>query len=255
MLYLYGLIEPDERGNCIPDQIPVGVTGAVQIQEVTEGLLVFGADADDDILPKRRNLLAHTRVLEAFNPGNTLLPMRFGMTSPSMERVTDVLAAQRAEVAAAFDAIRGAVELGLRVSFPKDAALSQTLVDHPDLAAERARLAAFSKPPHFETAEFGRRLGEALDRRRQQAQKAVVSALSDRLRRYVLRAPEDDAQVLALDVLVETDQQDRLAAELSKAVEGLRFAPSAEPWIRVVGPIPPYSFVQLNLGEADRDAA
>jgi hypothetical protein len=252
MIYLYGLIE---GGNAPALEPPVGVTGPVEVAALGQDQLIYGPGSEDEILPKRRNLLAHTRVLEHYGTQHNILPMRFGMTSPSLDRVGHLVTSQRKDIDAAFDKLRGCVELGVRVTYPEDPALTATLGADPALAAERARLGRFARPPHFETAEFGRRLGEAMDRRRQRAQRQLVDRIAPLCRTYVLRAPEEETQVLAMDVVVARTEQDHLAHVLAEVLDTVDFAPGAEPSVRIVGPIPAYSFVRLSLGDIEAEAA
>ena len=248
MIYLYGLTEPGAP----PDPGIIagldGVTGPVRTAPTSAGTLVYGPHDGTEIAPKRRTMRAHIRVLETLADagGGTLLPMRFGMWATDVAEVDAALVRQAAEVADAFDTVRRRVEVGLRISFPRDAALRRTLAEDPALDAERARLASGASG-HFENAEFGRRLGEALDRRRGRAQASIVSALKPAMAGYVLKAPSDDVEVLSVDALVPRDTVDTLAEAAQAAAVATDFAPGAEAIVRVIGPVPPYSFVRLTL--------
>jgi hypothetical protein len=79
MIYLYGLLEP---GAADPGEVlssVAGVTGPVGVTDLGAAILVHGASDGLEILPRRRHLLAHARVLEALAGRGALLPMRFGM--------------------------------------------------------------------------------------------------------------------------------------------------------------------------------
>lgn len=255
MIYLYGLLHPEAEVNRLDLDALRGVTDAVNLAQTQQGYLLYGPAPDGEILPKRRFMLAHTRVLEAANALGTLLPMRFGMSAPDLEDVTAMLTAEADAITAQFTRLAGAVELGLRIDFPRGAALEATLEESPTLARERDRLARMPQPPHFQAAELGRKLAEALDRRRGAAQKALASKLAPHLRDYVLRKPEADTQVICLDALVERSREDGLAQTVEAATRDLPFAPGAEAQIRLIGPVPAYSFVQLRLGQQTSAAA
>jgi hypothetical protein len=253
MIYLYAILEP--RHPAEPAELAAldGVTGPVALTDLPGARLVHGPAGDATILPRRRLLLAHALVLEGLAARGAVLPMRFGMhAEPSA--IASILAAQATEVAAQLDAVRGCVEFGIRVSFPREAALAATVAEDAALGAERAQLASRPVANRMETAEFGRRLAERLDRRRMVAQRALLGALAPQLAGHVLRAPDDDVQVLAIDALVAASRVDGLATSVETLARDCGFAPGAEPQVRLVGPGPAYSFVQLTLDTSRRAA-
>lgn len=256
MIYLYGLLPGGEARQFASAQtdIPDGVTGPVRLVDAGSFTLICGAADDAEIAPKRRLLLAHARILEALSEHLPVLPMRFGMTAPDLDTVAGMLDEQATVLRAAFDEIAGKSEFGLRVDVPRDAALRATIAAEPALAAERDRLAA-GRPGMHAAADFGHRLAERLDRRRQAAQRALIAALRDHWSRHVLRVPETDVQVLAVDVLISAGTETALAEAVDAAVQVTDFAAGAEPQVRLVGPAPPYSFVDIRLPSPGREAA
>ena len=254
MIYLYGLLEPDFAGGGLSLDGLEGVTGPVGITDLGTALLVHGPSETSEILPRRRQLLAHARVLETLSGLGTILPMRFGMVLQDRTELAAIIAHQGTEIRSQFDAVRGCAEYGIRVSFPREAALAALVEGDAALAAERDRIAATGGARRMEAAEFGRRLAERLDRRRAVAQKAILTELAPELAGHVLRAPEEDVQVLALDALVRDAAAEGLAARVEAAARRSGFAPGAEPEVRLVGPGPAYSFVRLTLDTSRRAA-
>ncbi|ACM03608.1 GvpL/GvpF family gas vesicle protein [Cereibacter sphaeroides] len=254
MIYLYGLLEEPASGHEVLAGM-AGVTGPIALAGLPGGILIYSSATEADILPRRRLLLAHTQVLEAAAWFGNLLPMRFGMMASNLAEVEVMLASRLTELCAAFDRVRDRVELGLRLSFPREPALAATLATAPDLAAERARLLTLRKPDPMAQAEFGRRLAERLDARRGEAQRFLLQSLRPLWVDHRLRVPESDVQVFAVDVLVEDGAQDRLAAALVKAAADCRFAPRVEPALRVIGPVPMFNFVDLVLSPHSEEVA
>jgi hypothetical protein len=162
--------------------------------------------------------------------------------------VAGILARQSAEIGAQFDAVRGCAEYGIRVSFPRAPALAALVEADATLAAERDRIARAQGPRRLEAAEFGRHLAERLDRRRAARSGDLIATSRRNSPAYVLRAPEEDVQVLAIDALVPTGARKAWASRIEAAgAEHLSFAPGAEPQVGIVGPGPAYSFVRLTL--------
>ncbi|MEM7520417.1 MAG: GvpL/GvpF family gas vesicle protein [Pseudomonadota bacterium] len=247
MIYLYGLLEPDTDADCSVIEGIGGVTGPVQTATLPQGILVFGPHDGSEILAKRRYLLAHARVLEAILALGTVLPMRFGMMSADVTEIEALFAAQAALIEAQQVKLRNAVEMGLRIEFEREPALAQTLTHHGALTAERDRLMQQKGVSHFLHAEFGRKLSEALERHRTDAQRDVIRALKPHVRDIMVRAPDSDVQVLSAHVLIHRDDEGALADAVSKALQSLDFGGASEPLIKLVGPEPPYHFVNLSL--------
>ncbi len=245
MTYLYGLldcdVEPATAGLA-------GVTGPVGATRVDRGWLIHGPSESLEILPRRKHLLAHARVQEMLMEQGTLLPMRFGMIVTEFSEVTGLIARRAAEISAQFDRLAGKAEIGLRVAFPREAALQAALAGNDDLRREHDRLSRQQHPPHFVVAEFGRRLAEALDRNRGAAQRRLVAALRDGWDAYVLKAPDSDVEVLSVECLVPASSVDVVAARAQEEALALEaFAGGAEPLVQVVGPLPAFHFVTLSL--------
>lgn len=255
MIYLYGLVEanPDMLRSSL-NGVP-GLQGPLDVSALEGWSLVHSEQDDAEILPKRRLMLTHTRALEQMLNCGAVLPARFGLVARDVAETAELVAAQIPRIAAEFDRIRGAVELGLRVSFPRQTALEATLAQFPELAQQRDALAHRGAEARYAIAEFGGRLAEAIDRRRGAAQSTLVAALSPRVRDHVLRAPDADCEVLRAEFLVDMDTQAEFEAHVEDAVSRLDFAPGAEPLIQIVGPVPVYNFVQLNLSLATEEVA
>ena len=162
---------------------------------------------------------------------------------------------RRAELEKHAQRLQGHVEIGLRVRFPRDRALAQVMADTPDFIAERDRLMGQGRAAYFAQADFGRRLAEALDTRRTRAQKALLAALRPHVRDHVLRAPEEDIEVLRAEFLVAATGIDRFSQIAHELASGLGFAGAAEPEVQVIGPAPPYHFLSLSLAFDDTSEA
>lgn len=252
MIYLYGVL-PGGTDRCAVPEMSDGVTGPVRIADAGPFRLVYGPSDDHEIAPKRRRLLAHARTLEACAQHAPVLPMRFGLTAPDIETVAKTLTAQETVLSTAFETVAGRAEFGVRVDLARPSALTAAIAAEPDLAAEHARLAA-GPPARRAAADFGRRLADRLDRRRAAAQRTMISELRRDWTRHLVRAPETDVQILAVDALFPPAEAQAVARRVEEAARATGFAPDAEPTVRMVGPNPPYSFVDLHLPSPAREA-
>lgn len=256
MIYLYGLAAADCEHVASRLDGMTGLQAPLQQTQIGDWTLVHSDHDDQEILPKRRLLLAHTTVLEQMVSMGTVLPARFGLVANDIAEVTTLIHAMQEKIATEFDKVRGAIELGIRVSFPRQAALAATLQGNPRLHAERAALQKKGPQAHFEIAEFGGKLADHLDRRRAQAQRRLLDALLPMARDHVLRKPEEDTEVLRAEFLVDEQMQTAFETMVTTAASDLDFAPGEEASIQVIGPVPMYNFVRLNLTfDVDQAAA
>lgn len=256
MIYLYGLFE-GKRGDletALSDSI--GLQSALEISAVGPWFLVSSLHDDPEVLPKRRLMLAHTRILEKMISVGTVLPARFGLIAEQLTCTCDLINAQHELVAREFDRVRGCVELGVRIAFPRGPALEATLVEYPALAKERNSLSLAGAEAHFAIADFGGRLADRLDRRRGRAQRAILDAIVPFAQAHVLRKPDEDTEVLRAEFLIGATAQEGFLDAVVAAAEKLEFAPGCEASIQIVGPVPMYNFVNLSLAlEPDKAAA
>lgn len=247
MIYLYGLIEqPVSQMEQHLTTTP-GLQGPLQTCPIGPWALVFSDHDDAEILPKRRLLLAHTRVLEHLLALGTILPARFGLVADNLAKVETMILAKAPTITQEFARVHGCFELGIRVNYPRRPALDATLAEDQGLLRERDRLAKLGPEAHFAMAEFGGRLADRLDRRRGAAQAQLLRALVPLCRGHVLRKPEEDTEVLRAEFLISAEGQAAFIAAVEQATLPLTFAPGAEPAIQVVGPVPMYNFVRLSL--------
>ena len=89
--YVYGIIR---AAHSPPRQDIQGIGDPPRpVRVLREGeLAAIVSDAPEELRPKRRDLLAHQRVLDEAGAGGVVLPMRFGSASPDADTVTTVLA-------------------------------------------------------------------------------------------------------------------------------------------------------------------
>ncbi len=247
-LYLYAIFQ--DAVPTLQDAL-AGLKGATpgppRQLDIAGRTVIVGAHDGGEILQTRRRMLAHTHILETAMSHAPLLPMRFGHVAQSPDDLATLLEHHSAAIDAQFERLGNNVEVGLRVSFPRSAALEALILEDPTLAAHRDRLTGRGAEAHFDRIELGRRVAEQLDRRRTSAQHLLVSALTKQCASHILRAPEEDVEILRAECLIAPDDIGSLGNWADTAARASGFAPDAEPEVRLVGPVPPYHFVNLAL--------
>lgn len=249
-LYIYGLLcaAPDGLAQTLTEMKTPDGAGPAELIEAGPFIAVASPHDGSEVLQRRRNMLAHTRLLEASMPYTTVLPMRFGIVADQVPMFAEMLSQKEPEIRSQFETLDGSVELGLRIAWPRDAALSALAASEPSLRERHIVLAARGPEAHYQRIEFGRKVAEALDSRRKTAESALLEVLRPISRSHILRAAEEDVEVLRAEFLVAADRQSEFIEVTEAAVEACDFAAGAPAAVRCVGPAPAYNFVSLSLG-------
>lgn len=248
-LYAYG-VQRAEQAQPL-DAGMTGLDGAPLSHVDAGGLAVLVSPiAVGEVRRTRRNMLTHLRLLETAMASGPVLPMRFGVIADDAEGLRAVIAPRRSELAALLDRHDGHAEFGLRITFPRDPALAALTAARPDLAARRAALAAEGIRARDALITLGQHVADGLEQRRKAAERTLMAHLKPLAADFVLRAPEDDVEVLRAEFLLPLSQADAFAAAATAAASALDFAPGTVPEMRLVGPVPPYNFVSIHLDRA-----
>lgn len=252
-LYLYGVMRDGAAAGVAGAPLP----GAGPVEVVPAGGVAVLASPMPPEAPRRtrRNLLAHARVLEAAMGRGAVLPMRFGVIADDAAALRRSLAPRLGDLHRLLDRFEGLAEFGLRVGWPREAALAALAAARPDLAARRAALARRGAAGRDGLIDLGREVAEALAARRAQAQRALLAALSPLAEEIAVAAPETDVEALRGEVLLAPAREAAFLAAVEAAARALPVAPAAAPEIRWVGPSPVYTFATLTLDRPDAPAA
>jgi hypothetical protein len=230
-LYLYGVTRPRE--------VPARLTerGVSLIESEGRAAIVSGLEAAP-VQASRHNLLAHADVVEELHGQAVVLPTRFGTVLEDRDAALELLSLP--DVERLLELHREHSELTLKGTYD-DTVLAQ--VARP-LAPLRE---AYRKAP---TMESGVALGEAvtqgLAERRANDLDRVLERLHDHVEEVVASEPLGELGALDVALLVRRDAVAAIEAALEQAAEEL----SPPLRLRLVGPLPPYSFVSLELSAA-----
>jgi hypothetical protein len=191
----------------------------------------------EEVRPKRRDLLAHQRVLDAAGKEGVVLPIRFASVSPDDETVITVLAERADHLLERLRVLDGKAEYNVKANHNEEAVLHLVLADNDEIRS----LAQANQQAGGGSQEDRVRLGEMIA----VALQAREAADADLLQRELgptaeafSAAPSSTGWLANLSFLLDRDS----AAEFLDTVDRLRRQyPHLE--LRVNGPLPPYSFV------------
>jgi hypothetical protein len=240
--YVYGILPAAEQRPISTSGVGgsgVGVVECAGVAALTSrlrGTALGGAD-----------VRAHWRVLEEAFGHATVLPLRFGMMMDSEEAVRERLLEPNAErLVGLLRQMTGLVQLNVKGRYDEQLLLRDIVRSNPAVAALRKRLqdSTNAATAYSDRIRLGQLVGDAIERRRDQDASLALRALEPlAVAASVERAVESNA-AFNLAFLVERDEQ----PTFDERVTDLRDELGERIQIRYLGPLPPYSFAEAELG-------
>lgn len=222
---------------------PVRVVGAGDIAALVSDL------PPGDTPGRREDLEAHARVLSSVVQETTVVPMRFGMVFDDDEELREVLLEGHVgTLREVLESVEDCVQMTLKAFYDEQEWLAEIVRDRPDIAELSATV---GEQPEAATRNARIRLGElvarAVEQRRVTEEDAVLRRLDPLARELRVETPRHERGVLHTHILVARRERAALDAavrELSEEPNGLQ--------LRYVGPLAPWSFVDLALEAGGR---
>jgi len=193
----------------------------------------------------RDNLMAHQRVVEESMRHADVLPVAFGTVARDDRDVREkLLRREHDELHDHLAYVQGRVELGLKVLWNRDRLFAEIVAERQDIRALRDLVA--DRPPdsaYFERIQLGELTNAALNDKRDREAEAIVEELRPFAVDVQLNRLLSDLMILNAAFLVDKDQVQTFDAQVRQLgelhVDRLKF--------QYVGPLPPYSFVNINV--------
>lgn len=240
--YVYGVVHAADASS----SKLTGINDEPVSPVASEGLAALTSDVPDEFLEAGRDeLLTHSRVLEQALENGTVLPMRFGVVLPDEKSVRDeLLAPHSEELEAQLRDMDGKVEINLKVLHDEEIILREALAEIPEAAELRQSIQG--KPEdatYYERIRLGELIAQALDDKREQTGPGIVERLSPHAVAVQVGEPAHERMALNASFLVERKNLERF----DKAVDELGEAQGGRIRIKYTGPLPPHSFVELEM--------
>jgi hypothetical protein len=201
-----------------------------------EGVAVLATEIDDDeVLPSRANLLAHTRIIERATEHATVVPVRFGTVVPNEETLAEgYLAVEADRLRATLTRLDGHRELRVRGRYDEAAVVRSVVGADPKAVRLRERGGLEDR------IQLGERIVAGIAERRDRDRDAVVEVLGPFAAAVDVTDVTEPLDAFALSFLVAQEELagfDARVEALAEAVEGMLS-------LELIGPMPPYSFVE-----------
>jgi hypothetical protein len=187
----------------------------------------------------RRNMMAHTRVMEEVMQEFTILPVRFGTVAPNVEAIQEkVLKRRFGGLVGLFNEVEDHAEMGLKAFWYEDAIFQEIVAENQTVRTLRDNLLGRS----LEETYYDRiRLGEMVERimfeKRTQDSEQILGRLRPLADKTVVNQVVTDRMVLNGAFLVPKAQQ----AAFDEAVRTLDEEMGKRLIFKYVGPVPPYN--------------
>ncbi|MEU0989961.1 GvpL/GvpF family gas vesicle protein [Streptomyces sp. NPDC005953] len=225
------------RAGATPPRDATGVGGpAVPVRTVRSGrVAAVVSDAPARLRARRRDLLAHQALLMGLAEDGPVLPMRFGVIAPDEAVLREQLVADEASHLATLDRLAGHLEMNVKV-LPAQDALGALVA--ADTTVRRLREEARRRPGYDASVRLGEAVVAALSRRATEAGRRMMRALTP-MASAKAEGPEVRGCALNVSFLVARAASERF----SSTVEHFAKAHRDHLEVRLVGPLPCYSFV------------
>src|SRR3954447_20852725 len=219
--------------------------GAAPVEAVTCGELaaLTSGVPPGTVRARRRDLMTHFDVLgNAFERG-AVLPLRFGIVfDDERALVEEFLRPRHDELARMLHELDGQVELRVIAHYREDAILAEAVRENPRIA--RLREATRDDAGHPALLELGELVSAEVQARTARDTRALLERLRPLARRYELDEEPIAYQLLRGSFLVERKQTEAF----DRALEEFASDNAGRVDVKLVGPLPPHSFVELSHG-------
>lgn len=239
--YVYGVV----RASAVPpvssgvgdmpvELIPFGGTAAI-VSDVREREIDAG----------RQDLMSHAQVLDEALQSGVVLPMRFGVVMASSDAVSrELLDRHQADLLLQLAELEGAVELRVRAVLEEGAVVREVLCEEPNIAQLHETLRGRDEAAtYYDRIRLGEMVANAVAWKCEVTGQEVLSRLAPIAMAVDTGGPSHERVALNASFLLKRDRLaefDEAVAEIGRTHEGrLR--------LKYVGPLPPYSFVELAV--------
>lgn len=236
--YVYGIVPADAPVDLVRES---GMGADVEIR--VDGPLAAIVERIDPERPlgRRRDLVAHSTVLNTLASHGPVLPMRFGSVVQDDEAlVEELLGPQREHFAGLLEQVSGRVQFTLRARYVLDTVLAEVVSADPEIAELRRRTADLPEDAtHFERIRLGELVSRAVELRRATDSQEILDRLAPHTLDHVSREVAGMDGLAEFAFLMDLERQQ----ELEDAAELLAAELDGRVRLSLVGPMALFDFV------------
>ncbi len=241
--YVYGVVRRREAPSEF-SQTPLPGAGDIRIVTAGDLGVIVSPMPIEEVDPSRRNLLAHTRVLEEAMETGSVLPVRFGTIAETPSLLREILDHHAEDLHDLFDHIDGRIELGVKALWNMEQVFAEITVENPKLQQLKEQLTGSNEArTYYQRIDLGRRIEDAMNAKRETEAAQLMGLMTPFAVDARIAKATEDRMVVNAAFLVDAQREQAFDAVIQdiRAREGERMS------LRYVGPVPPYSFVDLKI--------
>jgi len=191
----------------------------------------------------RRNMMAHTVVLEEIMTECAILPVRFGTVATSADAIENHLLKPRyEEFTTLLEDMGGRVELGLKAFWHDGVAFEEVVRENEKVRKLRDALQGRSlEETYYERIQLGEEVEKTMNLIRARDEEAILSRLKPFSHKTKTNKIISDRMILNAAFLIDRKN----AAAMDEAVKSLDEDFGERLMFKYVGPVPPYNFVNI----------
>jgi hypothetical protein len=236
--YVYAVVD---AGATLPDGL-AGLDGAPLRTVLCGEVAAVVADVAVDRGPgRRKDLLAHSAVVDALAAEVVIVPVQFGAILADDDSVAeDFLRPNHDRFLAYLEALDGRTQLTLQATYHESAALAEVVAADPQIADLRRRTRELPEDAGYaDRVRLGELVSRAMEHKREEDAAVLLDSVLPRVVDHVERPGSGVDHLLDVALLVDDDR----VAELEEHLESLAEAVHERIRLRLMGPMAPYDFV------------
>jgi hypothetical protein len=244
-VYLYGAIAGDTE---LPRDI-TGIDGhAIKVLKYGDVAAVVGPFVGDQVDMSRPHLSAHSSLAEAVMQHTTILPVRFGVLFSDRSGVVEgFLKPHRTELASLLRQMAGRMEFRVQARYLRDVVVREAAAHEPAIGRMQSRLRGRpADATYFDRIRIGKQVVEIVGTIKDRDATELLATLAGAAVEGHTLPARSDSLALSAAFLVDGRRRRRFDDAVSKLAD----EHEQRMTFRVVGPLPPWDFVDFNLGEA-----
>lgn len=193
----------------------------------------------------RRNMMAHTAVLDEVMREHNILPVRFGVVAPAVKPIIDQLLQRRYdELDKLLRKMDGKIELGLKAFWYEDVVYREIVETNPGISHLRnALVGKTAEETYYERIKLGGLVETAMNQLRESDVKRITSVLNHLASEIRINSVFTERMVLNAAFLVERVRE----PEFDQMIQKLDAELGKRLIFKYVGSAPPYNFINILI--------
>ncbi|MCX6054960.1 MAG: GvpL/GvpF family gas vesicle protein [Chloroflexi bacterium] len=193
----------------------------------------------------RRNMMAHTLVLEEVMQHHAILPVSFGTVAPSVDVIIDqVLKRRYGGLISSFEEVENRIELGLKAFWYEGVVFQEIIEENSNIRSLRDSLKTRqAEETYYDRIRLGELIEAAMEKKREEDSEKILEKLRPLV--YKTRANKVITDKMVLNAAFLLDRQRE--PEFDQTIKSLDAEMQKRIMFKYVGPVPPYNFVNLVI--------